>query len=156
MKSWSGLVNLCGLPSHMERSRWEGALWRPLVQPLALKAVWPGGSGPPLPSLASCVTSVHPLSKGRGLGELRVEPWVSPVLPPWRRFLRAEQGKGEMPLNAAQTERAGSSSTRSQEPISWPTAMILGRTLLTDACDSFGKASVGRSSASSQVSLKTC
>lgn len=132
-------------------------LWRLLVQPLALKVVWSGGSGPPLPSLASSSTSVHPLSQGRALGELSwsLQVWVNPVLPPWYRCLRAEQGKGEVPLNAAQTEQPGRSSTGSQEPISWPTATIPGRTLLTDACDSFGKASVGRCSASSRCLSKT-
>lgn len=121
------------------------------VQPLALKAVRPGSSRPPLPSLSSLANSVHALSTGRGLGELRVGVCRSGSVP---CCLWAEQGKGEIPLNAAQTEWAGSSSMRSQEPISWPTATIPGRTLLTDACDSFGKASVGRSSTSSRCLSK--
>lgn len=144
MKSWNSLVNLCGLFSHMERFRWEGACAGHWSNPWLSKQFGQVAQG------FLCLS----ILSAKAAESWSLQGWGSPVLTPQCRCLRAEQGKGEMPLSAAQ--QAGRSSTRSQEPISWPTATIPGRTLLTDACDSFGKDSVGRSSTSSQVSLKNC
>lgn len=123
-------MNLCG-SSHMEPFRWEGACGGCWSNPLLPKQFGQADQG----LLCHLCPSSQPRQSFGGAESWSLQVWVTPVLTP----LWAEQGKGEVPLNAAQTEGAGRSSTRSQEPISWPTAMIPGRTLLTDACDSFGK-----------------